>query len=86
MAFVIEFLYKNGELVKAFDSELLDKNKIESIMKLKEHDIIPLGKGSEKQNYKVLRINRNAGPARLSGQGDDYIHIDFIVEAIPDKE
>ena len=82
MAFTIEFLYENGEPVRALDNEVLDEEKIQSILKLKVNDIIPLGSGSEKQNYIVLKINRSFVSARLSGQGEDNTHFDFIVKAI----
>ena len=85
MAFTFEFIRENGELVKTFEGEQLDRPNIESIMELKVNDTITLGSGSEKKNYKVLRINRKAGSARLSGQSEDYKHIDFIVKAIPDR-
>ncbi len=86
MAFTIEFLYEDGEPVKALDDEVLDEDKIKSIMKLKVNDTIPLGSGREKQNYKVLKINRRFVSAQLSGQGEDNTHFDFIVKAISDKE
>jgi len=82
MAFTIEFLYEDGEPVRALDNEVLDEDKIKSIMKLKVNDTIPLGSGSEKQNYKVLKIHRRFVSAQLSGQGEDNTHFDFIVEAI----
>ena len=84
MAFTIEFLYEDAEPVRALDNEVLDEDKIKSIMKLKVNDTIPLGSGSEKQNYKVLKINRRFVSAQLSGQGEDNTHFDFIVEAISD--
>ena len=65
---------------------MLDEEKIQSILKLKVNDIIPLGSGSEKQNYIVLKINRSFVSAQLSGQGEDNTHFDFIVKAISDKE
>ena len=86
MGFTIEFLYENGEPVKALDNEVLDKEKIQSILKLRVHDIIPLGSGSEKQNYMVLKINRKFVSAEYSGQGEDSTHFDFTVKAISDKE
>ncbi len=82
MAFTIEFLYENGEPVRALDNEVLDDDKIESILKLRVNDIIPLGSGSEKQNYMVLKIKRSFVSAQLSGQGEDKTHFDFIVKAI----
>ncbi len=85
MAFTIEFLYENGEPVRALDNEVLDEDKIKSILKLKVNDIIPLGSGSEKQNYIVIKINRSFVSARLSGQGEDNTHFDFIVKVISDK-
>lgn len=86
MGFTIEFLYENGEPVRALDNEVLDDDKIKSILKLRVNDIIPLGSGSEKQNYKVLRINRNFVSAQLSGQGEDNTHFDFIVKAVSGKK
>ncbi|MFC1929186.1 hypothetical protein ACFLXK_06325, partial [Chloroflexota bacterium] len=67
MAFTIEFLYENGEPVRALDNEVLDEEKIQAILKLKVNDIIPLGSGGEKQNYMVLKINRSFVSAQLSG-------------------
>ena len=84
MAFTIEFLYENGEPVRALENEVLDEDKIKSIMKLEVHDIIPLGSGSEKQNYQVLKINHRFVSAQLSGQGEDNMHHEFIVKAISD--
>ncbi len=86
MAFTIEFLYENGEPVRALDNEVLDEGKIQSILKLRVNDIIPLGSGSERQNYIVLKINRSFISAQLSGQGEDNTHFNFIVKAISDKE
>ena len=51
MAVTIEFLYENGETVKALDDEVLDEAKARSIIKLKVFDTITLGSGSEKKNY-----------------------------------
>ena len=85
MAFTIEFLYENGEPVRALDNEVLDEDKIKSILKLKVNDIIPLGSGSEKQNYMVLKINRSFVSAQLPSQGEDNTHFDFIVKAISTK-
>jgi len=84
MAFTIEFLYENGEPVRALDNEVLDEDKIKSIMKLKVNDTIPLGSGGEKQNYRVIKINRRFVSAQLSDQDEDKTHFDFIVEAISD--
>ncbi|MBA7705939.1 hypothetical protein ES703_114781 [subsurface metagenome] len=86
MAFTIEFLYENGEPVRALDNEVLDEGKIQSILKLRVNDIIPLGSGSGRQNYIVVKINRSFVSAQLSGQGEDNTHFDFIVKAISDKE
>ena len=86
MAFTIEFLYENGEPVRALDNEVLDDDKIESILKLRVNDIIPLGSGGKKQNYIVLKINRSFVSAQLSDQGEDNTHFVFIVKAISDKE
>jgi len=84
MAFTIEFLYEDGEPVKALDDEVLDEDKVRSILKLRVHDVIPLGSGSEKRFYQVLKINHRFVSAQLSGQDEDSMHHDFIVKAIPD--
>lgn len=84
MAFTIEFLYEDGEPVRALDNEVLDEDKIKSIMKLRVNDTISLGSGSEKKNYRVKKINRRFVSAQLSGQDEDNTHFNFIVEAIPD--
>ena len=86
MAFTIEFLYENEEPVRVLDNEVLDDDKIKSILKLRVNDIIPLGSGSEKQNYIVVKINRSFISAQLSGQGEDNTHFVFIVKAISDRE
>ena len=86
MAFTIEFLYENEEPVRVLDNEVLDDDKIKSILKLRVNDIIPLGSGSEKQNYIVVKINRSFVSAQLSGQGEDNTHFVFIVKAISDRE
>ena len=82
MAFKIEFLYEDGEPVSTFDNKVLDMDKIMSFIKLQVHDIIPLGSGSEKQNYEVLKIDHDFVSAELSGQGEDGWHYKFIVKAI----
>ncbi len=79
MPITIEFLYEDGKPVKALDNEVLDEDKIKSILKLRVHDIISLGSGSEKQNYMVLKITHRFISARLSGQGEDNMHHEFIV-------
>ncbi len=79
MAVTIEFLYEDGEPVKALDDEVLDEAKIRSIMNSHPGDIIPLGSGSEKQNYMVLKITHRFISAQPSGQGEDNMHHEFIV-------
>jgi hypothetical protein len=86
MAFTIEFLYEDGKPVKVLDDEVLDEDKIKAIMKLRVHDIIPLGSGSEKRNYRVIKISREVVSAQFSGQGEDKMHFEFTVKAIPDKK
>jgi len=85
MAFTIEFLDENGEPVRAVDDEVVDEAKIKSIMELQMFDIIPLGTGSEKQNYMVLRVNREVISAKLSGRSEDDMRLEFTVKAVPDK-
>jgi hypothetical protein len=80
MAFTIEFLYEDdGELkaVRALDDEVLDEDKIRSIMKLRVFDTISLGSSSEKRTYQVEKINRKV-------LGND-MHFDFLVKEIPDE-
>lgn len=79
MPITIEFLYEDGKPVKALDNEVLDEDKIKSILKLRVHDIISLGSGSEKQDYMVLKINHRFISAQISGQGEDNLHHEFIV-------
>lgn len=83
MAFTVEF-YVNGERVKAFDNDVLDEDKARAIIKLRVHDTIALGTGNEKKNYRVLKIHRRFNAASLSGQAEDNMHFDCVVEAIPD--
>ncbi len=63
------------------DNEVLDADKIKSILKLKVYDVIPLGSGSEKQNFMVIEIKRSFVSAQLSGHGEDNTHFTFIVKA-----
>ena len=86
MAFTIEFLYENGEPIRTLDNEVLDEAKLESIMGLQIFDTIPLGSGSEKQNYMVLKINREVISAKLSGRSEDDMYLEFTVKAVSDKE
>lgn len=79
MPITIEFLYEDGKPVKALDNEVLDEDKIKSILKLRVHDIISLGSGSEKRDYMVLKINHRFISAQLSGQGEDGMYHEFIV-------
>ena len=79
MPITIEFLYEDGKPVKALDNEVLDEDKIKSILKLRVHDIISLGSGSEKQDYMVLKIRHNFVSAQLSAQGEDNLHYEFVV-------
>lgn len=85
MAFTIEFLYENGEPVGDLDNQVLDEDKVKSIMKLKVNDIIPLGSENEKHNYRVMKINRRFISAKLTGGDKDIMHFEFIVKAISSK-
>ena len=86
MAFTIEFLYENGEPVRALDNEVLDEAKIRSIMNSHPGDIIPLGSGGEKKNYQVIKINHQIRSREISDSGEDEAYHEFIVKAVSDKE
>jgi len=79
VALTIEFLYENGKPVKALDDEVLDENKIKSILKLRVYDIISLGSRSGRQDYIVLKIKHNFLSAKFSGLGEDNMHHEFTV-------
>ena len=85
MALTIEFLYEDGEPVKALDDEVLDEAKVSSIIKLQVFNTITLGRGSEKKNYLVLKIEHRFVSAEISGKGEDNIHHEYTVKVIDDK-
>ncbi|MFC2058913.1 hypothetical protein ACFLTS_04640 [Chloroflexota bacterium] len=80
MALTIEFLYENGEPVKALDDEVLDEAKVRSILKLKVFDTITLGSEREKKNYLVLKIEHRFVSAEMSGKGEDNMHYQYTVK------
>ncbi len=48
-------------------------------------DTIALGSGSEKKNYRVLKIDHRFISAEMSGKGEDNMHHEYTVKVINDK-
>ncbi len=82
MALTIEFLYEDGEPVKALDDEVLDEAKMRSIMNSHPGDIISLGSGGEKKNYQVIRINHQIRSREISDSGEDEAYHEFTVKVV----
>ena len=85
MAFTIEFLYEDGEPVRAPDDAVLDEDSLRSILKLRVGDVFPLGSGDEIKTYKIIRIKRNMRSGQISDSGEDEMQFDFVVRVFPDK-
>ena len=82
MPITIEFLYENGERVLALDDEVLDDEKVNSILNLHPLDTITLGSGRAKQNLQVLKIDHKYRSGQISDSGEDELHHEFTVKVI----
>jgi hypothetical protein len=76
-----KFLYEDGKPVPGLNTAILDKNKINSIMALEMYDTISLGKGIEKQAFRVVKISRRF-VSMIFGAGKDNLHFDVVVRTI----
>ena len=83
MAFMIKFFYEDGENVMEM-TNVKDMDFIKYIMKLQVYDIVPLGSGVERKNYRVKKIRRRGKGVsdEVSGKDEFILIFEITVEDI----